>query len=211
MSKFNSRVKTKTMSVSTLTSNFTKGKRLLFVKDKWANDDISLMTLPNSFQSISFLSLNEMIRKFDPRSPMPDAIIINLASVSTIKIIPVLRRLKSHDLLKQIPIIGLQCGDIIEQKQKLLQLGFSDCFSKPIEWKTIEKRVTFLNKYKTKLAVTIDASIDDDTYKMPNSKRAFDIFVASTLLLLLSPLFLVFYPLAHHVKYHEASFFQFAQ
>lgn len=179
------------MSVSTLPNYFTKGKRLLFVKDKKANDEISLMTLPNTFQSISFLSLNEMVHNFDPQAPVPDAILVNLSSVSLTKIAPILKDLKSHQLLRQIPVIGLQCDFVEAEKTKLLQLGFSDCFCKPIDWKVIEKRVTFLNKFKYQLAQEESEEVSDDTYKMPITKRAFDIFVASTLLLILSPLFLI--------------------
>ena len=179
------------MSVSTLPNYFTKGKRLLFVKDKKANDEISLMTLPNTFQSISFHSLSEMVQNYDPQTALPDAILVNLSSVSLIRIEPLLKELKNHQLLKQIPVIGLQCDFVEEEKTKLLQLGFSDCFCKPIDWKTIEKRVTFLNKYKFQLAKDITIETTDEAYKMPITKRAFDVFVATTLLLMLSPLFLV--------------------
>jgi len=179
------------MSVSTLPNYFTKGKRLLFVKDKKANDEISLMTLPNTFQSISFLSLNEMVHNFDPQTNLPDAILVNLSSVSLNRITPILKKLKSHQILRRIPIIGLQCDYMEEEKSKLLQLGFSDCFCKPIDWTVIEKRVVFLNKYKNQLAQEEDIDIADESYKMPIAKRAFDIFVASTLLLMLSPLFLI--------------------
>lgn len=179
------------MSVSTLPNYFTKGKRLLFVKDKKANDDISLMTLPNTFQSISFLSLNEMVHNFDHQAALPDAILVNLSSVSLNRIAPILKDLKTHQLLKQIPVIGLQCDFVEEEKTKLLQLGFSDCFCKPIDWQTIEKRVTFLNKFKHQLAHEVTLDISDESFKMPITKRAFDIFVATTLLLMLSPLFLI--------------------
>ena len=191
MGKFNIRVKTKTMSITTLPNYFTTEKRLLFVKDKKANDEISLMTLPNSFQSISCLSLNEMIRNFNPLKPIPDAILINLDSLAFNRVKSTVEALKEHNLLSNIPVIGLKSDFSLNQKKKLLQLGFSDCFSGEINWKTIEQRVTFLNKYKQKLAVKKDSQSTDTTFSMPSSKRLFDITVATTALLLLSPLLLI--------------------
>ncbi len=187
---FNIRIKTKTMSI-TLPNHHTEGKRLLFVKDKRANDEISLMTLPNHFESISCLSLNEMIRNFDNYAPLPDAILINLDSLPFNRIKSIVKALKKHNLLKLIPVIGLKRNFSIPQKKKLLQLGFSDCFAGKINWKTIEKRVTFLNKYKQELAKKQVTTTTDKPYSMPSSKRFFDIIVASSLLLVLSPLFLL--------------------
>ena len=191
MGRFNIRVKTKTMSITTLPNYFTTGKRLLFVKDKKANDEISLMTLPNSFQSISCLSLNELIRIFNHSTPTPDAILINLDSLAFHRVRSTVKALKNHDLLKHIPVVGLKREYSIQQKIKLLKLGFSDCFSGNIDWKTIEKRVTFLNKYKYELAKKQIDNLKDQPFSIPSNKRMFDIFVASTLLILLSPLFLV--------------------
>jgi len=178
------------MSVSTL-PKFTKGKRLLFVKEQKANDEISLMTLPNTFQSISCFSLIEMIQSYDYRAPMPDAIIINLNSVTLNKITPILTRLKKHEFLKAIPIIGLKKEYSKSQKHKLLQLGFSDCFSGQIDWRTIEKRVTFLDKFKDKLADNNGIEVMDEPYKMPLGKRIFDLTVAITALVVLSPILFI--------------------
>ncbi len=182
--------KTKTMNVSTL-PNFTKGKRLLFVKEQKANDEISLMTLPNTFHSISCLSLVEMIQAYDYRTPMPDAIIVNLNSVTLNKISPIIKGLKNHEFLKEVPVIGLKQEYSKNQKRKLLQLGFSDCFGGPIDWRRIEKRVIFLDKFKDKLTETNGVELMDEPYKMPIGKRIFDLTVAISALLILSPLFLI--------------------
>ncbi|MEM6321405.1 MAG: sugar transferase [Bacteroidota bacterium] len=179
------------MSVSTLPNFFTKEKRLLFVKEKWAEDEISLMRLPNSFQSVSLLSLNEMVRNFDHRSVLPNAILVNLDSVSLTRVSPILKRLKSHDLLKQVPIIGLKCDYSTIQKNKYLQIGFSDCYCQPLDWSSIELRVRFLNKYQEELEKNEADVFWDKPYQMPIGKRIFDVLVASFLLLLLSPLFLI--------------------
>ena len=73
-----------------------------------------------------------------------------------------------------------------------MHLGFSDCFSTPIDWKKIEQRVKFLNKYKHQLAASTEPEeILDQPYKMPLGKRIFDVLLASTFLILLSPFFLV--------------------
>lgn len=178
------------MSVSTL-PKFTKGKRLLFVKEQKANDEISLMTLPNTFHSISCLSLNEMIQTFDYRSPMPDAIIVNLNSVTLNKITPILKALKKHELLKQIPVIGLKKEFSKNQRLKLLQIGFCDCFVGKIDWKIIENRVKFLDKFKDTLLEDDCMELIDEPYKMPLGKRVFDLVVAISAIFLLSPLFLV--------------------
>lgn len=183
--------KTKTMSVSIL-PKFTKGKRLLFVKEQKANDEISLMTLPNTFHSISCLSLVEIIRSYDYRTPMPDAIIVNLNSVTLNKITPILKRLKKHELLKAIPVIGLKKEYSKNQKLKLLKLGFSDCFFGPIDWEIIEKRVTFLDKFKDKLADNNNGIEEmDEPYKMPLGKRIFDLTVAISALIVLFPILLI--------------------
>ena len=179
------------MSIITLPNYFTEGKRLLFVKDNRANDEISLMTLPNSYQAISCLSLNEMIRNFDHYIPLPDAILINLDSLSFSRVKSTVSALKKHKVLKKIPVIGLKRNYSVQQKRKLLQLGFCDCFDGEINWKTIEKRVTFLNKYKEELAKKKVKGKVDTPFIMPSSKRIFDIIVASILLLVLSPLLIL--------------------
>jgi len=96
------------MSITTSPNYLTEGKRLIFVKDNRANDEISLMTLPNSYQSISYLSLTEMIRDFDDYIPLPDAILINLDSLAFNRVRATVNALKKHDLLKDIPVIGLK-------------------------------------------------------------------------------------------------------
>lgn len=182
------------MSVSTLPNYFTKEKRLLFVGESLPSFETKSEELPNNFQRLSYLSLKEMVRNFDLRMPLPEAIIINLNSVSINRLSGILKRIQSHQHLKFVPLIAIKLDYSLEQRIKLMQLGFNDCFSGLFEWETIQQRVKFLNKYKQKLTVkkhTIDSIELDQPYQIPFNKRVFDIVVASVLLLCLSPLFLI--------------------
>ena len=46
---------------------------------------------------------------------------------------------KDHDRPEKIPIIGITAHNIIEKKESLLNLGFSDIISKPLEVDTFKQ------------------------------------------------------------------------
>ena len=177
------------MSVSTLPKHLSNGKRLLFVKETQANDDISLMRLPSSFQPISKADLGEMIKHSRFETPLPDAILVNLDSISIVQFAPMIKQLRANEQLRNIPVIGLKVNFSFNERIALLRAGFNDCFCRPIDWKTIQRRVRFLNAYAD--VVDAPAGLPDEPYKMPLGKRIFDVTVAVVVLTMFSPILLL--------------------
>ena len=77
--------------------------------------------------------------------------------------------------------------------QKALQQKIDDVYVKPIDPEVIYNRMKFLLSRKPQMTLMEKETrkLDSDTYKTPFFKRVFDILVASTVLLLISPLLLI--------------------
>jgi lipopolysaccharide/colanic/teichoic acid biosynthesis glycosyltransferase len=177
------------MSISTLPNYFTKEKRLLLVGNSLETDSIQL-AFPGKLLPISILTLRDLIRNYNYQSLPPDAILFNLQMVSINRLKPILKKLKNHDKLKNVPIIGLNCDMSPQRKLRLARIGFTDCFDSAINWEKIEQRIKFLNKYQQKIVEEPKEEIEE-TYQIPFNKRLFDVIVASLLLLVLSPFLLI--------------------
>jgi lipopolysaccharide/colanic/teichoic acid biosynthesis glycosyltransferase len=91
-----------------------------------------------------------------------------------------------------IPFIALtkQKNDK-ETLQKGISQKIDDIIQKPIKIENIERRLIFLRKFKSTKNAYNEAIKKEELFKIPISKRIFDIFFASFILLLLLPLFLI--------------------
>jgi len=78
-------------------------------------------------------------------------------------------------------------------KEAFIRRGIDDCLKTPMDWKNVEEKFKFWLKYKkvikTEEPVKIQRSINKR--KPLTFKRVFDIFIASVLIFLLSPLLLL--------------------
>lgn len=100
-------------------------------------------------------------------------------------------KLKKNVILNGMIIVLLGRENNPAVKKKALELKVHDFYSFPFNNKNLSERLDFLVKFKSsKPSLAALATQVDITYKMPWSKRMFDILFSGTLLLLLSPLFL---------------------
>ena len=72
-----------------------------------------------------------------------------------------------------------------------LSMGVDDCYSAPLQWEDIFRRIAFLKDFKAELRTGNPASESRFDHRIPAAKRLFDIAVAGTALLLLSPILLM--------------------
>ena len=180
------------MSISTLPHYFIrKGKKLLLT------DGLPIGKLPDnmeyyeSLKIVSPRSFRYFIRHFNAEELVPEAILINVDTISITRLVPFINSIKARQELKIVPIIALKSDYLPAEIEQLVKMGFSDCFSAPVDWVKLDLRIKFLNKYKCKLSERISKEERDLPYKMPLSKRTFDIVVSSVLLLFLFPFFLL--------------------
>jgi lipopolysaccharide/colanic/teichoic acid biosynthesis glycosyltransferase len=86
-------------------------------------------------------------------------------------------QLKSHPDLRFVPLIVFsQQGEFIE-KETLARNGVDDCYTVPINWHLLEKRLDFLNQFKSKLIEPTQR--EQFGFRLPPLKRLFDIVFAS--------------------------------
>lgn len=78
-------------------------------------------------------------------------------------------------------------------RDSLIKLGIDDCLKTPMDWKNVEDKFKFWLKYKKEIKSDLPIKVRTVSYqkKRFTLKRAFDLLVASTLILLLSPLLLI--------------------
>lgn len=100
----------------------------------------------------------------------------------------------NFDEKNQIPYIVLTGDKSPETIQQAIQQKIDDVYVKPIDPEVIYNRIKFLISRKPQMTLMEKEThrLDSDTYKTPFFKRTFDIVVASTALILLSPLLLFF-------------------
>jgi lipopolysaccharide/colanic/teichoic acid biosynthesis glycosyltransferase len=86
-------------------------------------------------------------------------------------------QLKRHPDLRFVPLIALaQCGEHID-KDTLIQNGIDDCYTVPINWFLLEKRLNFLNQFKSKLLE--QTKPEQFISPLPPAKRIFDVVGAA--------------------------------
>lgn len=142
------------------------------------------LSLNNPFKAYCWL------KKMAEVKNLPDAIICDL-KLEGGDAYNLFNSLKEDEALANIPFIVISKSFNKEEKLQALKHGFDDFYPYPPNALNIHKRLQFLiNNPKEKVKAT-------NTYKgltpkgIPIVKRIFDIVVASTLLILLSPLFLL--------------------
>jgi lipopolysaccharide/colanic/teichoic acid biosynthesis glycosyltransferase len=102
------------------------------------------------------------------------------------------RRLRQDPVFKYVPLIAIATTLQNANNQGIKQ-GIDDVYTGHIDWMDILNRVEFLTAFKRDIqdAIKHSEAQPRETFKMPFTKRLFDIIGASIILLLLSPLFLI--------------------
>lgn len=133
--------------------------------------------------------LHQMIMDF--MGPKPYAIVAKMSfwSRQDFQLVKVIR---NHPFLMGIPLIGIIDQEDTNLKLAALKTGIDDCYAAPVKWPELKARIDFLHAYKSHME---ELGFHDERHhfnlRLPFLKRAFDIFIASILLLTLSPLFLI--------------------
>ncbi len=100
-------------------------------------------------------------------------------------------KLKKNVLLKGLVIILLSNKPDKKVREMAMKLKVNDLYNAPIPLKDLCERIFFLVKFKLIKPQLSDLSNIDYTYKIPFTKRLFDIVTSGFALLLISPLLLV--------------------
>ncbi|MDX1629336.1 MAG: sugar transferase, partial [Fulvivirga sp.] len=163
------------------------GKRILCItKTK------DLAGLKDRFDEIQTVeSVKALTNLIDvPCHNQPDAVVYYIERVNE-KLFGNLRYAK--EILKRCTVPLLVVGEEIskQEKQAILKNGADDYFSKPLNAESINYWVDFLKMFKKLSKEESTLQIKPFNFKISLAKRAFDIAVASTVLLMLSPLLLL--------------------
>lgn len=99
--------------------------------------------------------------------------------------------LKVHPDLRFVPLIALaEAGETVD-RESLSRHGIDDCYCGVIGWRLLERRLEFLNQYKSRLLE--QARKEHFAFRLPQAKRIFDVAAASIGIVLSAP---VWVPLA---------------
>jgi len=102
-----------------------------------------------------------------------------------------LHALTANASYKNIPFIVISAEGLDIPIQEALKMGIDDCYTEPVNWSNLKKRVAFLQKYKEDLLEPIEEAADDTYhYQTPFGKRVFDCVVAMTVIIAFSPILL---------------------
>jgi lipopolysaccharide/colanic/teichoic acid biosynthesis glycosyltransferase len=103
-----------------------------------------------------------------------------------------LSQLRVHPDLRYVPIIALARPEDSLSKEDMLRLGIDDCYTFPVDWEMLERRLEYLNQYKINLYEQ-SSKLHPQSFKveMPFSKRLFDILGAAMGLIISAPIWIL--------------------
>lgn len=130
--------------------------------------------------------------KYDEKQAV-DAIICELL-LPGIDAFAFYRRLKLNKLYQKTPFIVLSFVKDYIAKKKAYTLGVDDFYHQGIVPENVFERIKLLKKFKSEFenkTIAVESTVSFNAYKTPLLKRIFDILVAGTALLLLSPLMIL--------------------
>jgi len=101
------------------------------------------------------------------------------------------RRLKLNKLYQKTPFIIISLFKDYSAKKNAYLIGIDDFYHLGINTENIYNRIRLLKKFKAEFenkTIAVDANLSFNAYQTPLIKRSFDILLAGTALLILSPL-----------------------
>lgn len=93
--------------------------------------------------------------------------------------------------LRRVPFILISPEGKPFNPRLAMEMGVDDVYRTPFGWEDVFQRIDFLRSFKRDLLLGNPASESRFDHRIPTSKRLFDIAVAGTLLLLISPVLLM--------------------
>jgi lipopolysaccharide/colanic/teichoic acid biosynthesis glycosyltransferase len=104
------------------------------------------------------------------------------------------RRLKLNKLYQKTPFIVVSFIKDYRAKKNAYLLGIDDFYHRGINPENIYNRIKLLKKFKSEFenkTIAVETNLSFNAYKPPVLKRTFDLLVACTALLILSPLMIL--------------------
>lgn len=148
---------------------------------------VELRAVQSSFELYKQLR-QELLNKGED-AELPIAILCEMQAVEQEHFM-LIRHLKHHPVLRYIPIIAINTSGA-DKKQLALKCGFDDYYDAPVKWSDVYHRIKFLKKFKPQLSDLMVVPQVPKPLKIGFWKRFLDVMVASTALLVLSPLMLL--------------------
>jgi lipopolysaccharide/colanic/teichoic acid biosynthesis glycosyltransferase len=139
----------------------------------------------NSFLAFQWL---EREVEYPVTALLPKAIICEYSSLEEENFL-LLRNLRSHPVLRYLPLIAMN-RDGLNHKLQALRLGFDDYYDVPVHWQVLKDRIDFLIKFKREIDIC-PIEQESVSFKISPAKRVFDIFFASVAILLASPVLIL--------------------
>lgn len=177
---------------SELKDKKSKSKKILFVGvngrffcENMVDLEYIGLSLENSNKAFAWLK-----SMASNKAGIPDAIICDqdLPDGDAYKLFS---NIKNEEVLKDIVFIIVSKNNNKEEKLKALKEGVDDFYCLPFDAEDIHTRITFLQQYKAEKTKTDNNNESLFDNKISFAKRAFDIAVSFTALLILSPLLLL--------------------
>jgi lipopolysaccharide/colanic/teichoic acid biosynthesis glycosyltransferase len=158
----------------TMQSSFKEGK-------------LKFWEIRSSFSALQWLR----DRKDWPYKKLPFAILVDYSEMKK-EGFQLIKSLLSDPVFREIPLIGIQeNGQLLPSNKTILAEGLDDCYQAPFQWDDLYERIKFLNLYKPQFKKVLKSQEPLTDYKIPRGKRIFDILIAGTTLMLLSPFLLL--------------------
>lgn len=164
--------------------------KILLVEDSERERNAFISALNDYFQVVS---IHNGLKAFEviQNGEKPEAIVSEL-SLPGVDGRQLLHAVRENRETHNLPFIIVSDQLPIRELKKLLSEGADDFFLKPVNYIELSRRIqSLINLKKVKLEDNGNGKNEAKSFKMPITKRLFDILVSGTALLLLSPLFLV--------------------
>lgn len=156
----------------------------------------------NGLQAVYFLTDNtfhlfdlDKDTRFDAvyKESMPLDAIIAEYNLPGINALTFYRKLKQNNIYTKTPFVIVSRSMFNVAKQEAFTMGVDDFFQSNINVEDIHSRINFLKKFKAEYVPKPHSFQDEDMtpYKTPFLKRIFDILIAGTALIVLSPIMLL--------------------
>ena len=175
-------VKTRTILAVGLEDNFYE----LIYGNEFGQDHVEPVFIDHSFKAYHWL---EGALKEGGKADLPYAILCDHSFLQEDGFL-LLDRIRQHPVLRLIPFVSITDAGVPIDAKTCLQRGLDDCYTRPVDWADLRRRLEFLYNYKAALLVEDQISENLD-YKIPLSKRIFDVVFASAALIVLSPFLLL--------------------
>jgi len=135
----------------------------------------------NSF--LAFVWLGELVGKLDTYQ-LPYAVIFDLEWLIQDQF-RLTQQIQKHPDLCSVPLIALARNGLSFDFSAFMTHGVDDCYSIPIEWSMLERRLEFLNQFKPRvLEASNKVKREAFTFRIPLAKRIFDLAGTSLAIIL---------------------------